>query len=220
MSETVPQNYQPLFVRKYAWIFLGRILPLLALFLITVIYSRQLSYTDYGTFQSVWMYANIVNVIISFGFASVIFSTNYSFLAAFLKKNKRLIGSLYLVLWTAGLTTFYVLAKNFSTGIKIWLIVFMVIQNMITIAETLLIKRGREKISFVINAGYSIVFFGCHLYVLVMQYSLEHLIIALSALSIVKMIVIIVLLRQQHAVGETVVDDPQFGQHWPTTVGS
>jgi len=213
MSETVPSDYQPLFVRKYAWIFLGRILPLGALFLITVIYSRQLSYTDYGLFQSVWMYANIINVIISFGFASVIFSTNYSFLVFFLQKNRRFIASCYLVLWTIGLTAFYVLARNFSAGLKIWIILFMVIQNIITVIETLLVKRGGEKMSFVINAGYSLLFFGCHLYVLVTRYSLEHLIAAICVLSLVKMIVLLAL-RHEPAVEQKVADDPQFGQHW------
>ncbi len=88
MNSTTGQAYKPLIARKYIWLFSGRVVPLIALFFITIIYSRQLSYADYGTFQSLWMYANIVNVMISFGFASLVFSTNLSFLLSFIKKNR------------------------------------------------------------------------------------------------------------------------------------
>ena len=116
-----------------------------------MLYSRRLSYDDYGTFQSVWMYANIINVIISFGFSSVILSTNLSFLFLFIKKNRKLITGFYIALWITGLTVFFFFAKNFNTSQKFLLIAFIIIQNIITVAETLLIKRGREKLSFVIN---------------------------------------------------------------------
>src|ERR1017187_436936 len=118
MNKIVTQTYKPLFARKYLWLFLGRIMPLLSLFLITIIYSRQLSYADYGTFQSFWMYANIVNVIISFGFSSVILSTNLSFLFLFIKNNKRIITGFYSILSAGGLIVFFFLAKNFNTSVK------------------------------------------------------------------------------------------------------
>src|SRR5665647_3833073 len=115
------QSYKPLIARKYLWLFLGRIMPLLSLIIITVIYSRQLSYDDYGTFQSVWMYANIVNVIISFGFSSVILSTNISFFFSFLKNNRKIITRFYIALWISGLTIFFFFAKNFNSNIKFYL---------------------------------------------------------------------------------------------------
>ncbi len=150
MNNYLTQTYKPLIARKYVWLFLGRIMPMLVLFLITIIYSRQLSYDDYGTFQSVWMYANIINVIISFGFSSIILSTNLTFLFSFLENNKRSIAIFYIILWITGLTAFYFLAKNFSAFQKILLIIFMIVQNVITVTETLLIKRGGEMLSFVI----------------------------------------------------------------------
>ena len=68
------KGYKALFNPKKLLVFTGRSMPLIVLFLIAILYSRRLSYDDYGTFQSVWMYANIINVIISFGFSSVILS--------------------------------------------------------------------------------------------------------------------------------------------------
>ncbi len=213
MNNNITQNYKPLFARKYLWLFLGRIMPLLSLFFITIIYSRQLSYADYGTFQSIWMYANIVNVIISFGGSSVIFSTNLSFLFLFIKNNGQLIISFYTILSIAGLTAFFLLAKNFNTSIKLWLIVFIIIQNIITIAETLLIKRRKEKISFVINVFYALLFFGCHLYILLSHYSLSNLIISLCGLSILKLFAI-ASVRAKNENYKPVADEKHFLNHW------
>jgi len=213
MNNSVTQTYKPLFASKYLWLFLGRIMPLLSLFFIAIIYSRQLSYDDYGTFQSVWMYANIVNIIISFGFSSVIFSTNLSFLFLFIKNHRRIITSFYTILSLSGLAAFFFLAKNFNTNLKLWLIVFIIIQNIITIAETLLIKRKKEKISFVINVFYALLFFGCHLYILLSHYSLSNLIISLCVLSLIKLFVIISVPAKNESY-EPVADEKHFLKHW------
>jgi O-antigen/teichoic acid export membrane protein len=213
MNNLVTQTYKPLFARKYLWLFLGRIMPLLSLFLITIIYSRQLNYADYGTFQSVWMYANIVNVVISFGFSSLLLSTNLSFLFLFIRNNRKVIILFYVILWIAGLTCFYLLAKNFDASLKIWLIVFMVIQNIITVAESLLLKRRKEKISFIINLFYSLIFFGCHLYVLLTNYVLTNLIISLCAVSVLKLAAILSVPAKNENY-EPVADEKQFLKHW------
>ncbi len=213
MDKEIDQTYKPLFARKYLWLFLGRILPLLSLFLITIIYSRQLNYTDYGTFQSVWMYANIVNVIISFGFSSVILSTNLSFLFLFIKNNRKIIIAFYTFIWIAGLGAFFFLAKDFNSSVKFWLILFMVIQNIITVAETLLIKRRKEEVLFVINLFYSILFFACHLYILVSFYSLLNLIIILCLVSILKLAAIIAVPAKNENY-EPIPDEKHFLKHW------
>jgi O-antigen/teichoic acid export membrane protein len=213
MNNIVTQTYKPLFARKYLWLFLGRIMPLISLFLITIIYSRQLNYGDYGTFQSVWMYANIVNVIISFGFSSVILSTNLSFLFLFMKNNRKIITGFYTILSIGVLVAFFFLAKNFSASVKFWLIVFIIIQNIITVAETLLIKRRKEKVSFIINVFYSLLFFGCHLYILLSHYSLSNLIISLCVLSALKLFAIISVPAKNERY-EPVADEKHFLRHW------
>src|SRR6185295_10973750 len=109
----VSTGYKTLLIKKSFWLFTGRAMPVIVLFLITILYSRRLSYHDYGTFQSVWMYANIINVIISFGFSSVILSTNLPFLFSFIKNNRRLLTGFYISLWIAGLTVFFFFSKNF-----------------------------------------------------------------------------------------------------------
>jgi hypothetical protein len=213
MNENIRQTNQPRIAKKYIWLFLGRVIPLAALFLITIIYSRQLSYSDYGTFQSVWMYANIINVIISFGFSSIILSTNLSFLFSFIKNNRRLITVFYTVLWITGLAVFFFFSKNFNSGQKTLLVGFIIIQNIITVAETLLIKRHREKLSFIINFFYSMLFFGWHLYILLSHYSLVNLIAGITGISIAKLVAILLVPSKQDDY-EKVADEKHFLQHW------
>jgi O-antigen/teichoic acid export membrane protein len=208
-----PAGYRTLLIQKTFWLFTGRAMPVIVLFLITILYSRQLSYDDYGTFQSVWMYSNLINVIISFGLSSVILSSNLPFLFLFLKNNSKLIIGFYITLWITGLTVFFFFAKNFYASQKFLMIAFIIIQNIITVAETLLIKRGRERLSFIINFFYSLLFFGWHLYILLSHYSLANLIAGISVISIVKLVVIIMVpVKNENYKGAT--DEKHFLRHW------
>ena len=206
-------GYKTLLIQKTFWLFTGRAMPVIVLFLITILYSRRLSYHDYGTFQSVWMYANIINVIISFGFSSVILSTNLPFLFSFIKNNRRLLTGFYISLWIAGLTVFFFFSKNFNTSQKFLLIAFIIIQNIITVAETLLIKRRGEKLSFIINFFYSLLFFGWHLYILLSHYSLANLITGVTIISIAKLIAIL-MVPVKNENYEEVTDERHFLGHW------
>jgi O-antigen/teichoic acid export membrane protein len=190
------------------------VLPLLILFLITIIYSRKLSLDEYGKFQSVWMYANIVNVIISFGFSSVILSSSLNFLFDFIKKNKKKIVFFYSILWITGFSAFYLFAKNFSDSLKLLLIAFMIIQNVSTITETFLIKRQGEKISFAINFIYSLLFFGWHIYVLQTNYSLFYLIAGIAILSVLKWMVMLLIPAKTGLFAKPTTSEKQFLNHW------
>jgi O-antigen/teichoic acid export membrane protein len=192
---------------------LGRVLPVLILFLITIIYSRKLSFDEYGKFQSVWMYANIVNVIITFGLTSVIFSTNLNFLFSFIKIHQKKLSIFYSLLWIIGLAAFYLFAKNFTSGLKLLLVAFIIIQNVSTIAETLLIKRQGEKASFIINFIYSVFFLAWHLYVLFTDYSLMNLIFGICVISILKLMAMLMIPFKQ-GLFVAVANEKHFLDHW------
>jgi O-antigen/teichoic acid export membrane protein len=188
-------------------------MPLVALFLITIIYSRKLTYDDYGKFQSVWMYTNIINVIISFGIASVILSTELGFLMAFIKSNRRKLMLFYLALWISGLVTFFFLAKNFDSSLKFLLIVFIIIQNIGSVADNLLIKKGKEKISGIINFFYAFLFFGWHMYILNSGYSLYHLVAGITIISAIRFIIISIISSRKKESNLTLANN-QFLSHW------
>lgn len=206
-------NYKSLLIQKSFYLFLGKAMPVLILFLITIIFSRRLSYDEYGTFQSVWMYANIVNVILSFGLGAVILSTNMTFLLSFIKKNQKILISFYILLSLTTLLIFFLFAKNFNAATKFLLIGFIIIQNTVAVAENLLIKQGGEKKAFLINFFYSILFFGTHLFILFTNYSLAHLIIVVTIISVIKFFIIIFFTRVQ-AGNVAINDDKNFMKHW------
>jgi O-antigen/teichoic acid export membrane protein len=213
MANTLSLIFKAEKTRKFFWLFFSRIMPLVALFLITIIYSRKLTYDDYGKFQSVWMYTNIINVIISFGIASVILSTELGFLMAFIKSNRRKLMLFYLALWISGLVTFFFLAKNFDSSLKFLLIIFIIIQNIGSVADNLLIKKGKEKISGIINFFYAFLFFGWHMYILNSGYSLYHLVAGITIISAIRFIIISIISSRKKESNLTLANN-QFLSHW------
>lgn len=183
------------------------------MFVISIIFSRNLDYNNYGKFQSVWMYTNILNVIISFGLSTIILSTNLNFLFSFIKNNRKKLSLFYSLLSVTALTVFFLFAKSFSISLKFLLIGFIIIQNITTISETLLIKRQGEKISFVINSIYSLLFFGWHIYILTSGYSLYNLIAGIMVISIVKWIIIVFVPKRREEY-ESAYDEKNFLNHW------
>jgi len=90
---------------------------------------------------------------------------------------------------------------------------FIIIQNITTVSETLLIKRKGEKISFAINFIYSLFFFGWHIYILTSGYSLYNLIAGVTVISILKLIVISIVPKGNEE-NENNYDEKHFLNHW------
>lgn len=193
---------------------MGKLFPALILILITIVYSRKLSFDEYGKFQSVWMYANIINIIISFGLSAIILSTPLNFLFLFIKDNRKRLSIFYSALWISGLTLLFFFAKNFNSSLKILLIIFIIIQNVAAVVEALLIKRQGEKLSFIINFFYSLLFLCWHLYVLWNVYSLSFLIAGVCILSALKLIVMISVSPGKESHAETIIEQKHFLSHW------
>lgn len=213
MSYIENSNYKKLLAKKTFWLFTGRAMPVIILFLVTILYSRRLSYDDYGKFQSVWMYTNIINVFISFGITSVLLSSNLSFLVAFIKRHSLKIAGFYSSLWIIGLTTFFWYGKNFQSSTKYLLILFIVIQNVIMVLETLQIKNHKEKFVFTINFFYSLLFFAWHYYVLINGFNLNNLISGIIVIALLK-VVAIVFIRVHKGAVIKVARDKVFLKHW------
>lgn len=159
------------------------------------------------------MYTNIVNVILNFGLTAVILSTNLNFLFSFIKRNQKRLRIFYSVLWIGGLITFFIFAKNFSASIKFLLIAFIIIQNISNIIETLLIKQHGEKISFVINLVYAVLFFAWHLFILSTNYSLFFLILGICILCFLKLFIMVLIPSGKESYTET-INEKYFLIHW------
>ena len=194
MGNNKPLSY---FSNNLLPILAGKLLPILFLTITMVLYARKLSYTDYGQFQTIWIYRSILSVIISFGISSIILSTNIDNFYSFLKNNKLRISLLYAFGTLITFVIFYFTTYTFSNTTKYLLIAFVLLQSFCTLIDTLFIKKNLLKIYVWINLIYTILFFAIHLYFFYMNFVLNQLILAVIFLSLIKCICIF-LLPQQH----------------------
>ncbi len=167
-------------------VFIGKLLPILFLTIIMVLYSRKLSYYDYGQFQTIWIYCNIISVIISFGLSSIILSTAFNYFTGFIKSNWRILSLLYAFGSLITFAIFYFTTNHFSSYTKLLLIAFIFFQGLCTLTDTLLIKNNLLKIYLWINFVYTLLFFSIHLYFFYQSFVLNQLITGIICLSVFK----------------------------------
>lgn len=180
LYDTIPLRFN--FKKNLIPIFVARLLPLLTLIIISILYSRKLSYDAYGEFQSFWIYSNILNIIIAFALPSIILANREIVFNYFLQKFKIKIWLWYLILFACVAAVFYISITNLSSAIKIYTLVFILLQFVTVIIDTLLIKRNQLTIYLSANIIYSAIFFGVHLYFYFALFNLQILILWLICL--------------------------------------
>lgn len=188
-------------------------LPLIALLFISILYSHALSLDAYGLYQSVWMYANLVSVIIGYGLSTIIFSTHSNAFFDFVKQHKRTILIFYSLLWIIALIIFLVIT-NFSPYLKFLIVLFILIQNVNTISETWLIKNHGERSYFYINLLYAILFFTWHYYILSHDYQLQNVIAGIVVLSVLKFLFLFLFRKTVQPVPFESLAEGKFFSHW------
>lgn len=198
---------------KLIAVFTGKILPVLSLSIIMILFSRKLSYNDYGQFQMLWIYCNITSVLISFGLSSVILSTSFNYFISFFKTYKRNIFLLYTFGTIITFVAFYFTAKHLSSQIKWLLIIFIFLQCICTLIDTLLIKKNLFKVYLFINFIYTPLFFVIHLYFFYNNYLLYQLIFCITFLSFVKAIYIFFIPKKMFASDNSKAPD-NFISNW------
>ncbi len=194
-------------------VFTGKLLPILFLTIIMILYSRKLSYNDYGQFQTVWIYSNIISVIISFGLSSILLSTNASYFSFFLKTYRFKLALFYICGAFVTFCIFYFTTRLFSFNAKLLLIAFIVIQNVCNLTDSLLIKNNQLKMYIWLNFFYSLVFFGIHLYFFYQNFVLNKLILFIIFLSIVKAVCIFFVTQKNIAIVVTTTTT-KFISNW------
>jgi O-antigen/teichoic acid export membrane protein len=154
--------------------------------LIILLYSRHLSYVEYGLYQSVWLYINIISVFSLFGLPSILLSVSANNIIAWIKQNKT---SFYL---TAGILNllpliyFFFAVKGFAESCKLLLIALIIAQNISIIIEMLAIKKEKENLVLITNIIFTIGYLFCHLFILYAGYSLPLLLATLTIIFVFK----------------------------------
>ncbi|MEP7141226.1 MAG: hypothetical protein ABI707_00085 [Ferruginibacter sp.] len=173
-------------------VFMGKLLPILFLIIITILYSRKLTYYEYGQFQTLWIYNNIISVIVSFGLSSVILSTSFDYFITFFQKHRQKIIVLYSIGAVATFTFFYLTTHYFTAVTKLILVAFVLLQIGCTLTDTLLIRNNLLRLYVWLNLVYSVLFFSIHLYFYYGVFNLNHLIFCVICLSVLKAAFILV----------------------------
>ncbi len=180
LHDTISLRYN--LKKKLIPVFVARLLPVLTLIIISILYSRKLSYDEYGKFQIFWIYSNILNIIITFALPSIILANREVVFNYFFGQFKSKIILWYAMLFACVATMFYFTTPSLSTTIKIYILVFILFQFITTLVDTFLIKRNQFTAYFTANTIYSIIFFGIHWYFYFAPFDLQLLIFWLLCL--------------------------------------
>ena len=201
------------FLQKWTFLFSARILPLISLFIITIVYSKKLSFSDYGIYQSVWMYTNILIVIIGFGISTMILSTPALTFLECIKNNKRKIAGAYILLSVLSVGFIIINNKNLALKTEVLVVIFSLTQLLSIIFESLLIKKGKEAKLFLINTLYSILFLSAHIYIIYNFYNLNWLITSVIGITLFKIIFIFQPITIKTTTNKTITDSG-FLNNW------
>ena len=166
MSKPAVINNRFQIAHRSSWLFIARVMPTLVFIITTILYSRKLSYHDYGLFQSIWLYTNIIAVTLCFGIHNILLSTNLSAFFAYFNSNRSKIINFYFGLAVIVFSVFLLTAQIMSVTLRLLLIAFVLLQIVTIILEAILINIRKERIIFITNLFYSLIFFGWHFYLL------------------------------------------------------
>lgn len=218
-KNTIREGAKPAFSIRYLFHISGRLLPILALLVITILYSHQLSLEEYSLFQSVWMYSALISVILGYGITTIIFSSETSVLHTYISENKKKILIAYFSITLMAGILFLIMAKGYSATLKTAVFAFIFLQNLNTVAESWLIKNQGQLKYLLINLVYSVLFLIWHILVLAQKpFELEKLIWGVLLLSIGKFAVLLFLRPEKNnsPIKETPFpfSNKQFQSHW------
>jgi len=159
--------------------------------IIILLYSRHLSYIDYGLYQSVWLYINIISVFALFGLPSILLSVSANSIIAWIKQNKI---SFYLTACALNLLPliyFFFAVKGFTGSCKLLLITLIIAQNIAIVIEILAVKKEKEPLVLITNIIFVIGYLLCHLLILYTGYSLPLLLATLTIMFVLKAAIMI-----------------------------
>lgn len=180
------KSHNNFFPKRSVWLFCSKVIPVVTFFWVTILYSKRLSYSNYGSFQTIWMYINVLNTIVGFGVPSLILSTDLKFFKGFFAKNKRIIVSGYAALVIIVFILFILFSQQLPLSTRFIVIVCAIVQTISIIKEIVLIKAAKYRFVFTVSLLYSIAFLGWHYYMLRPNFGLNKLLIGIIAVAILK----------------------------------
>ncbi|MEJ7625736.1 MAG: polysaccharide biosynthesis C-terminal domain-containing protein [Ferruginibacter sp.] len=161
------------FAKRTSLLIGSRLLKLFVQLIILYYYSRNLSYDEYGIYQSVWLYINVISVISLFGLPSLLLSSSNRDIKKWIKDNKKIFLPAALLCNLIPILYILVGTEYYSSSDRALIIALTIIQNVTIILETIAIKNIKEKQVFIANIIFNAGYLVSHILVLKKGYSLS-----------------------------------------------
>jgi O-antigen/teichoic acid export membrane protein len=126
---------------------------------IIILFAKKLSVNDYGSYQSIWMYINIISVIALFGLPSLLLSNTFSNVTTWIKTHKKICAFYIVVISILPITYLFYMDNNMRNGVKYLLVISTLIQIISTLVEVEAIKKEREILLFTSNLIFNVLYF-------------------------------------------------------------
>jgi len=179
------------FAKRSFLLITSKLMRVCVQFFILFLYARRLSYEQYGLYQSIWLYVNVLSVFGLFGLPSIILSASNHTIIAWIKENKKSFLITAIILNIVPLIYFYFKTPEYSFMIWLLLLGVTIIQNISIIVEAIAIKREKETLVLVANMIFITGYLLCHVIILFNGYSLPLLLTSIIFIFLLKSIVII-----------------------------
>lgn len=187
--QRMPDKSGATFAKRSLLLIFSNLVKLVVQLAVIYIYSRALPVNEYGQYQSVWLYVNILSVVGLFGLPSVLLSFPTGQLSQWVRSNPKIIGGMLLLLTILPVTYIIFFAEGFDQPVRLLLCLFILLQNVSIIAETLAVKKQQEQRVLWVNIFYNGLYLLAHTWVLQQNvYSLTTLLYCLVALITLKTI--------------------------------
>ncbi len=180
-----PKNDDSVPLKRYILLFANNFIKLSVQLAVIFLYARSLPIMDYGIYQTVWLYVNILSVVALFGLPNLILTYGLGDLIYWLRTNKRFTIIYFLTIIVA-LALFFTHKGVFTWQIKLLLVLYLLFQNLSIIAETFSIKVGSDTRVVIVNMFFAVLFLMSHVVLLNIGYSLPLLLICLLVLQMLK----------------------------------
>lgn len=177
------------FTSRFGVLYIAKTVPMLVQFAIAWYYSLHLNLSDYGVYQSCWVYIAVLSITGSFGLPVLLLNRNYH--SFFSLKNKSALPVLLLIIAAqcAGLLYLFLSNQHLEQS-GLWLLFgIAVLQSVSLILETLFIAREKQAWVLYMNTAYALLFGFWHYYVIKNNYSIKLVLTGILILSLIKLLV-------------------------------
>jgi len=179
--------YQIKFAKRSFLLISSSILRIAVQLAVIFLYARNLTLTEYGLYQSVWLYINITSVVSLFGLPSLLLSGSVVNIKKWIRSHKKYFFKIACVLNLLPLIYIFNFANNLDLTTKSLLVLLIVVQNIAIITEVLTVKKEQEFLVLLSNIVFITGYFLWHIILLYNNYSLQLLLAGLIFMFLIKL---------------------------------